>query len=242
MSGPSELAAAAVDLFLGSACVGCARPGAVLCLSCSTDLQGLPFTAWPTPPPDRLPQPFAVTAYDGPTKAAISAHKERGVLSLAKPLGRALALSVMAVLASGPPAGSGDRLPVLVCPPTSAERVRARGHDPLLRIVRSCVRSLAASGISVATAPVLDRVRDVADQSGLSAADRAANLSGAFLVRPRRRRSLATRPVVIVDDVLTTGATAAEVCRALEGSCGPVLGVAVIAATQLSRASGRPTD
>jgi predicted amidophosphoribosyltransferase len=101
---------------------------------------------------------------------------------------------------------------------------------------------LATSGISVATAPVLDRVRDVADQSGLSAADRAANLSGAFLVRPRRRRSLAARPVVIVDDVLTTGATAAEVRRALEGSCGPVLGVAVIAATQLSRASGRPTD
>jgi predicted amidophosphoribosyltransferase len=195
----------------------------------------MPYVAWPTPRPDRLARPFTVTAYDGPGKAAIVAHKEHGVLPLAKPLGRALALSVMAVLAGGTSTPSVERPPLLVSPPTSAERVRARGHDPLLRVIRSCTRALAESGIHVATGRYLERVRDVADQSGLSAAERSANLSDAFEVRPRVRPAVAGRAVVVVDDVLTTGATAAEVCRSLEAARAEVVGVAVIAATRLSR-------
>ncbi len=235
MSEPRELAAAAVDLFLGSACVSCSRPGGVLCLDCGADLQQLPYPSWPTPRPAGLRQPFAVTTYDGSAKAAIIAHKEHGVLSLAKPLGQALALSVLAVLAASPSNLAGDRPALLVSPPTSADRVRARGHDPLLRVVRSCVRALARSGVHVATGRCLERVREVADQSGLSASDRTANLAGAFLVRPRVRQGLAGRAVVVVDDVLTTGATATEVCRSLEAARAEVVGVAVVAATRLSR-------
>jgi predicted amidophosphoribosyltransferase len=235
MSPYHELAAAARDLFLGSACVGCDRPGPALCVGCRRDLQQMPYVAWPTPRPEGLPRPFTVTAYEGPAKAAILAHKEHGVLSLAKPLGQALALSVLAVLASGSSGLSAGRPPLLVSPPTSAERVRARGHDPLLRLVRSCVRALAGSGIQVATGRCLEPARDVADQSRLSAAERAANLSGAFQVRGRVRRGLVGRAVVVVDDVLTTGATAAEVCRSLAASRAEVVGVAVVAATRLSR-------
>ncbi len=188
--------------------------------------------------------PFAVTEYDRTAKAAVVAHKEHAVLALAKPLGRALALSVMAVLVAAPTAPTPGRPPLLVAPPTSAERVRARGHDPLLRIVRSCLRALAGSGVRAETGRMLEPSREVADQSGLTAVDRGANLSGAFRVRPRCRRGLAGRQVVVVDDVVTTGATAAEVCRALTEAEADVLGVAVVAATRLSRfeAPGRSTD
>jgi predicted amidophosphoribosyltransferase len=236
MSRRRDLTAAAVDLFLGSACVGCARPGAALCLDCEAALQGLPFIAWPTPRPAALGRPFAVTAYEGPARAAIVAHKEHGVLSLAKPLGRALAVSVMAVLAADGPTLQSGGPPLLVSPPTSPDRVRSRGHDPLLRIVQSCLRVLSSSGIAMRTARPLQRVRVVADQSGLSAAARAANLAGAFCVKPPARSGLAGRSVVVVDDVLTTGATGAEVCRSLEAAGAEVIGVAVVAATRLAGA------
>lgn len=234
MPRPHELGAAAIDLFLGSACVGCGRPGSALCLACGAGLEQMPFVAWPTPRPPLLSRPFAVTAYDGPAKAAIVAHKERAVLSLAKPLGRALALSVVSTIAASSPPLPGYPPILLVAPPTTAATVRARGHNPLQGILRHCQQALRRSGIDADPSGVLQRVREVADQSGLSAADRAANLSGAFRVRTRRRRGLAGRPVVVVDDVLTTGATAAEVCRALTGAGAEPLGVAVVAATRLS--------
>lgn len=237
MSTARALATAAVDLLLGGSCVGCGRAGSALCPRCAAGLQKIPFVAWPTPRPEGLPEPFAVTVYDGSAKAAILAHKEHAVLPLAKPLGRGLALSVLAVLASRPTAVADLGVPVLVAPPTSAERVRARGHDPLARILRSCRRSLAGDGIRVVTPAVLEQTRDVADQSGLSAAERAANLSGAFRVSTRLLPALVGRPVVVVDDVLTTGATAAEVSRALVRSGAQLLGVAVVAATRLSRSA-----
>ncbi|MEJ7628727.1 MAG: phosphoribosyltransferase family protein [Nocardioidaceae bacterium] len=239
MAGRGDLRGAAVDLFLGGRCVGCTRPGPVLCLGCGVALQQLPFVAWPSPCPPRLPRPFAVAAYEGAARAAVVEHKERAVLSLAKPLGAALALSVMATLAAARrPVPVGSRV-LLVPPPTASSQVRARGHDPLLRIVGSCIRSLRASGVACEAGALLERVRDVADQSGLSAADRGTNLQGAFAVRPRGRRRLTDRLAVIVDDVLTTGATASEVARALAGSGVDVLGLAVVAATY-RRAGFRP--
>ncbi len=180
-----------------------------------------------------------MTAYEGAAKAAIIAHKEHAVLTLAKPLGRALALSVMALVVDRPGGESVATALALVPPPTSTAQIRARGHDPMLRIVRSCGRALGACGIVAVPSLALERARRVADQAELSAQDRAVNLSGAFRARPRARRGLADHPLVVVDDVLTTGATAAEVCRALRAVEADVLGVAVIAAT---RRTGRRGD
>lgn len=242
MVGRDDLRGPAIDLFLGGVCVGCSRPGPALCLSCLVALQQLPFVAWPTPRPPGLPRPYAVTAYDGAARAALVAHKERAVLSLAKPLGAALALSVMATIAHARRSLLDGSTILLVPPPTTARQVRARGHDPLLRIVRSCIRSLRASGVPSEAGPLLERVRDVADQASLSAAGRAVNLQNAFTVPGRRRRRLFGRAVVVVDDVLTTGATASEVARALRGSGADVLGIAVVAATQRRTMSDGPSD
>jgi len=238
--GPGhELASASVDLFLGGVCVGCDRPGPALCGECREDLRRSPRLAWPTPRPAQLAPPFAVTGYDGPARAAIVAHKERRVLALAKPLGQALALSVLAVLAATPVERLRSDAPWLVPPPTSTARIRERGHDPLRRILRCCVLTLRSYQIPVGTSVVLEPVRIVADQSSLSATDRSANLHRAFRVSRNGRRALAGRSPIVVDDVLTTGATAAEACRALIESGAQPVGLAVVAATRLRRGAAR---
>lgn len=228
MGTAHDLVAASSDLLLGGACVGCQRPGPPLCLRCAGNLDGLPFEARPTPEPRGLPVVFAVAQYDGVAKSALLAHKEQGRLSLAKPLGRALAVSVLGVLARADYGALGvvSLLPV----PSSGRSTRERGHDPLLRIARECGRSLRRSGLPAVVDPALTLVRAVTDQAGLSASERQANVSTAFAVK--RRRCLSGRTVVVVDDICTTGATAAEAVRAVSVAGASVVGVAVIAATR----------
>jgi predicted amidophosphoribosyltransferase len=79
-------------------------------------------------------------------------------------------------------------------------------------------------------ARVLRPAERLADQAGLTADERAANLAGAL--RGRWRAGVRTPPVVVVDDVLTTGATARESQRALEVAGFQVVGIATVAATR----------
>jgi predicted amidophosphoribosyltransferase len=172
-----------------------------------------------------------VAAYAGPVQAALLAHKEHGRLSLSRPLGRALALGCLGVLAStSVPAEHVRLVPI----PSANRRVRERGHDPLLRMARECRRAMRAAGVAATLEPVLGIVRPVADQAGLPATKRHQNLRGAFEVRGGQRLAGA---VIVVDDIVTTGATANEACRALECAGADVIGVAVVAATTRRRSA-----
>jgi predicted amidophosphoribosyltransferase len=106
--------------------------------------------------------------------------------------------------------------------------VRERGHDAVLGMTRVAARRLRRRGHDVRVRPALRSVRAVRDQSGLSATARAANLDGALRAAGDPARG---GPILIVDDVITTGASAAEAVRALRAVDGWPIAVATVAAT-----------
>jgi predicted amidophosphoribosyltransferase len=96
--------------------------------------------------------------------------------------------------------------------------VEVRGQDPMLRMARVASSRLRESGRSVAVLPALTHRRKVADQAGLGRRARGENLDGALAVRASSARLLGERPVVLLDDVMTSGATLAEAARALRAA------------------------
>jgi predicted amidophosphoribosyltransferase len=94
----------------------------------------------------------------------------------------------------------------------------------------------------VRVVPALRLVRAVADQAGLSAVQRRGNLAGALAVRPAAARAVRGRLCVVVDDVLTTGATLGEAIRALEAVGAHVAGVATVCVTRLRRRCDSPPN
>jgi predicted amidophosphoribosyltransferase len=228
---PARLLAAALDLVLPQECLGCGRPGAPVCPDCLQPLRGRPRRHAPTPTPAGFPPTWAVAPYDGVVRAAVVAHKEEGRRDLAPALAGALTCSLQAAL--GEATGRADAPVLVVAVPSRRASRRARGDDPTARLARLAV---ARSGSARARlVPLLRHARTVADQAGLDAAAREANLAGAFVVRQMPRWAGPAPAVVVVDDVVTTGATLAEAARALRrAGAGPV-GAAVIAATARRR-------
>ncbi|WP_372500015.1 ComF family protein [Streptomyces sudanensis] len=110
-------------------------------------------------------------------------------------------------------------LPLVLVPVPSARRaVRARGHDAVRRVAVAAARELRGAGVAARVAPVLRQCRAVADQAGLDARRRRENLAGALEVVPGGMRLLEGAGVVLVDDLMTTGASLAEAARALCGA------------------------
>ncbi|MFE9428042.1 ComF family protein [Kitasatospora sp. NPDC006697] len=226
---------AALDVLLPTACAGCGAAGGPLCPACRAVLDGLrPRPAGPLPAPPGLPPLHACAGYRDPVRRLLIAHKERGSLGLAAPLGGLLARAVLAALAPGPASGP----PLLLVPMPSARRaVRARGQDATRRLARAAARSLRREGLPCRVAPVLRPARRVADQTGLGAAARRANLHGALTVRRLTAEQLTGRRLVLVDDLVTTGASLAEAARALRAAGCPPPAAATVAATA---APGQP--
>ena len=220
---------AGADLLLGSACVGCGRPGRLVCQECREAFPRDAAPAWPTPTPAGLVRPFAAGPYEGSLRAMVVGHKERGLLGLARPLGDVLALAVRAALDDA----RADAPALLVPVPSRPAAVRARGHDPTLAMTRRAARVLQRSGRQATVARLLRTRPGVADQAGLDAGERHANLAGSMTGPSSAVRRQAGRRahVVLCDDVITTGATAREAQRALEAAGVAVLAVAAVAAT-----------
>jgi predicted amidophosphoribosyltransferase len=226
----SALSDAGRDLVLGSACVGCEAPGRPLCAACASLLPRGGRVSWPTPTPPGLAVPFAAGEYDGLLKVMVNEHKEHAVLALARPLGQVLAAVVLDLLDAVADPGRTARVH-LVPVPSRPKVVRRRGHDPLLRVSRVAADGLRRRGVDASVRRQLIAGRPVLDQATLDAADRTRNLVGSM----RSRRAVLPGPdvpVVVVDDVLTTGSTAREAQRALEDAGTPVHGIATIAATR----------
>lgn len=218
--------AALLDLLLPTICAGCATPGAALCATCAAALsrpyRHVPATGLGLPPV------CVAGRYDGVVRAAILAYKERGRRELSRALGGALAAAVAAVLATlpGRPATTGV---VLVPVPSRAAAARARGGDHMRRLADRAAAVLGRQGVDAVTRPILWLVRTPRDAAGLTSAERAANIEGALAAG--RLRPLPRGPVILVDDLVTTGSTLAEAARALRAADLAPAGAAAVAAT-----------
>lgn len=215
-----------LDLALPAACAGCGVAPGLVCPACASALAGPARLRPPEPAPPGLPPPFAVADYSGPVRAIVVEHKERGRLALARPLGDALARAVLAAA----PAGHAGLL--LVPAPSRPTAVRSRGHDPTARMARRAALVLRRAGVAVQARSVLRVGPQVRDQAGLSSWQRAANLEGSMHVPRGALRHVAGAQVVVVDDVVTTGATLCEAARALHVAGARVAGAATVAATR----------
>lgn len=193
-------------------------------------MRAQPRLAWPDPVPETLcVPPYAAAAYDGPLRALIVASKEDARFGLARPLGRMLADTLDHVCR----VAAIDGRPVGLVPvPSRREAVRSRGHDHVLRMARVSAALLRRRGRDATVQPLLRQGRSVHDQAGLSAPERARNLDGALLARagPSLPRLLGSA-LIVVDDVITTGTSAAAAVTALQLAGHRVLAVATVAAT-----------
>ncbi|MFT3661380.1 MAG: ComF family protein [Gordonia sp. (in: high G+C Gram-positive bacteria)] len=219
---------AAIELALPLECGGCGLPGAPWCERCAVAVHDDPA---PVSPRVELPVPaWAMGRYRGPLRSAVVELKEHRRTDLVPVLGRVLAHGLVRL-------SQWEQIPpvrhlVLIPAPTRAISARRRGGDPVTAVARAAAARLGA-GVSVL--PVLRTAPWTRDSAGLSAGARMANLSGAVDVVHGLPPSLCAAPpgavaAVLVDDVLTTGATAATSLHTLLRHGVPMAGVAVVAA------------
>ena len=233
--------AALVDLALPRSCGGCGAAGPAWCDRCAVDLAGSVALGgaqpWaPTPCPPGMPVTWAAAPYSGALRDALVAYKDGDRRDLAAVLAPVLAGAVIrAVEQDGRvravlEAGNG---PVLAVPvPSSAARVRRRGDAPLQGLLDHTVRIADPGGQGLLPAPALRLRRRVADQAGLGHAARAANLEHAMEVRGPWAPVVVGATCLVVDDVLTTGATLVEATRALRRAGARHVVAATAAATR----------
>ncbi len=142
--------------------------------------------------------------YRPPWDRLITAFKFHGALELSPFFATTLAAEA---------ARRGQVRPTLIVPaPLASGRLRERGYNQAWELAQRVARILDVA----ADATLLLRVRETAHQLDLPPAARAGNVRGAFAVEPRRRAEVAGARVAVVDDVMTTGSTAAEMAAVLK--------------------------
>lgn len=197
-----------MDLLLPRRCAGCGSPGDQLCPRCRQALR-IPPQRIHTRIDPHVPV-WSLGPYAGTRRRIILSMKEHRHLGVRRLLGPVLVASVAHLQARGELVDA----PVLVPAPTRAASARIRGGDPVTDV---CV----ATGLPVSVA--LRHSRQVVDQVGLGVGDRRRNLSGALELRRRP-----ADPVLLVDDVATTGSTLAASAEALFAAGCDVVGALVI--------------
>ncbi len=226
------------DLVLPADCAGCRarRPGLRhgMCPECVQTLRALrPGPVRPVPAPAGLPPCHALGVYGGPLREALLAYKEHGRHALARPLGELLAEVVAAAVdAAHDRTDRRGARPVLLVPvPDTPAAARARYGDHLNRMARHCARRLRAAGWPVRVRrPV--RAAPRPDSVTTDSAGRAAAAGSAFRIRPGSGPAPPGATVVLLDDIVTTGATLAAISAVLTAQGLAPSAAAVLAATQ----------
>lgn len=218
-------------MFLGTTCVACGAPGDLLCAACGDQLQAAtPFVC-----PAGLASCTALLDYRGVGRELVVGLKYRNARGVTARAGAALALALRQAPDLGP-------IDVVTWAPTSTARRRARGFDQAELLAQVVGLRLARPVV-----PLLHRVAGP-PQTGHTRAERVhapaftatapgggptpGRGSGVGLRRGRHRPELAAAHVLVVDDVLTTGATLTAAARALTDQGARTVHGAVLAHTR----------
>ena len=185
-----------------------------LCRACRTDQPEYPFGR------KKVPHISALTAlwrYDGDVRKSIHRYKFGGARHYADAYGRLLAMRISRDLPTAD---------VITWVPVSRKRRRARGYDQVELLAKAVGPEL---GIPVE--PLLEKFRDNRANSGLKTpAERRANVLGVYkVIEPER---LHGKRVLLLDDILTTGATAGEAARVLLTAGASEVHCAAVAASR----------
>ncbi|KQX69881.1 phosphoribosyltransferase family protein [Angustibacter sp. Root456] len=213
---------AAADLVLPRSCAGCGAAATRWCPGCAASLAD--------PPPARVladgTSVWSAARYEGVVRDAVNAWKDRDRADVTDVLAHAVATAY---------AGSGLAAAALVPVPSTAAARRRRGRAPVDDLSRRVVRGLRRGGADIGLWPVLRVRRRLADQSGLTAAARAVNVHAALHVPAAVAARTRGATVVLVDDVVTSGATLVEAARALRAAGADVSGAVTLATTERHR-------
>lgn len=212
-----------IDLVLPQHCVGCELEGAVWCRECAGRLGGLHRVVRPLLTGG--PPVYALGTYRGSPRRAVLAYKEDGRRELAGPLAQQLRTGLRAITAE---CGPGDWW--LVPAPSRAIASRRRGGAHMTRIARRMTTQFTGTGPRASVADCLFIAPGAADSADLEPEQRVDNLAGRVRVRADRLPPAGAR-MVLLDDVVTTGATVASSVEALRGAGREVTAVLTLTAT-----------
>ncbi len=164
-------------------------------------------------------QCYAVTAYSGDVAASLKRYKFQGMQQYAGAYGRLIAMQLLRMQAA---------FDILTWVPVSKKRRRKRGFDQSELLARTVANELGVSCVRT-----LEKVRDNPAQSLLEGAEqRRANVMNAY--RSIEPEHFANRHVLLIDDIMTTGATLSECSRILLTAGAASVLCATVAVTQLS--------
>lgn len=203
-----------------SACLASFAPRVERCARCALPVPaGAPICGSCLSAPPAYDAAHACVDYGAPWDHLVTAFKFHAALDLAPVFAGRIEATVVA---------AATPLPSLLLPvPLAAGRLRERGYNQAWELARRIGRRL---GID-ADAGLLLRLRDTSHQLSLPPAARAGNVRGAFAVEPRRRIEVVGRSIAVVDDVMTTGSTAAEIATVLRQAGAAHVSVWVFART-----------
>lgn len=168
---------------------------------------------------------FAITDYHQACSALLRAYKEEHQTALANFLAQPIANKIIEQQ------NQPDKKFVMTPVPSSTVSMQNRGFEPALYLAKEVARQINRSGKKVSVLKVLNFERQIQDQAGLGVEARKTNLLGAMAALP----ATTDCPVLILDDVVTTGATLFEANRALTEAGWQVQGFCAFAETLAKR-------
>jgi predicted amidophosphoribosyltransferase len=191
------------ELIYPNICICCGKTGAKICHNCSKY-----WLAKPNKSKVENNCLFFVTTYDETTSPIILAAKELGSREAVKLIAISITSSISFAILN-----LGLSQPIhLVTIPSQLSEIRRRGRDHIEDLVQEVITQLRQQNIDAIYLPILKPIKKIKDQSDLNGLQRKENMSHAFIVKSS---PISQSAVILIDDLVTTGASIQEGVRAL---------------------------